>query len=880
MSLFGLDEMYNELLLEAKSPEEIKKILEYQFVQGKGVPQEILDKVFAIDPTKKKTYTKWVLMQWSNEKDNIMQSLKDGRLQDMFKYFQERANTGLNLLGMKSFEEAMRVVPRAEKDPIFTPIPENEKDDPKNDFDIVYDSPEWRIAVPHTYQADEKLGEGCKWCTAGAFGNGEYYFNSYSESGPLWINFDKRKSEIGWGNSIEYPYTRYQFCFEYGARGEMMDSRDDRIRVDEMDIPEDVFDFYASKNPRYAEILTEDYDEDAAWERYENERYENAILVKMPVYSHYELRLMPTYNEDDPHIQDTDPYEMYDGNDDHDSIDGVQYPDESYIYDRCDGYAMVVMKSDGWNGNEEINIYFEDRKMRYGTAGWTSVTDAMAYEKSSNGRFFSDNYFEDFYFVLNSAPNDVIKLEKPFPMVTINEAHITTVENLPSNYQNGIWVMAEYDEGLYGLMYADPETKQARLVIKGDVPTDTHFVAKKDERGYYIEGKFKNYWLEKLSDGDEGDGKQNLEIKYFLEDKSYAIVKYKDKGRSFGLYDLNRKEMIIKDAYGIEEKFDCVYVSYGAYAILYDYKNRKPLTRPFVNACDIYRAPLMISYVDYRGVDYRTINSNNGRYIYSDANQKEYGPFRRVGDGINYDNLVVVDTLDEPHFERIFDVDKGDFASEEKFQHISPENRFFCKVQKTGGKIYLFDNLRQRCLCEIDDAFKICTLYDHGNISLFAFKYPDGGVNIYSPRYGIVLPDKATNITHYGDDKNVISFWNEQSYFFLRVSERDCEILPSSQGIPLRNIVNCRLASYSSNNDITIEVTLDIDFRRYAVMYRPDRNEIVSIKDVTNNQRTATDPVRVPVAPETISQIEQMFFPDKAQIAEQFKNIMNRINDL
>ena len=45
MSLFGLDEMYNELLLEAKSPEEIKKILEYQFVQGKGVPQEILDKI-------------------------------------------------------------------------------------------------------------------------------------------------------------------------------------------------------------------------------------------------------------------------------------------------------------------------------------------------------------------------------------------------------------------------------------------------------------------------------------------------------------------------------------------------------------------------------------------------------------------------------------------------------------------------------------------------------------------------------------------------------------------------------------------------------------------------------------------------------------------
>ena len=834
MSLFGLDEMYNELLLEAKSPEEIKKILEYQFVQGKGVPQEILDRIFAIDPTKKKTYTKWVLMQWGNEKDNIMQSLKDGHLQDMFKYFQERANNGLNLLGMKSFKEAMRAVPRAEKDPIFTPIPENEKDDPKNDFDIVYDSAEWRIAVPHTWQADEKLGEGCRWCTAGAFGNGEYYFKTYSESGPLWINFDKRKSEIGWGNGIEYPYTRYQFCFEHGVRGEMMDSRDDRIRVDEMDIPQDVIDFYTSKNPHYAEILTDDYDEEAAWERYEDERYRHTILTKQPVYGQYALRFMPTFNEDNPHVQDTDPYEMYNEDDTHDSIDGIQYPDESYIYDRCDGYAMVVMKSDGWEGNEEINIYFEDRDRRYG-ARWTSVEDARAYEKSSNGRFFSDEDFEDFYFVLNSAPNDVISLKEPFPRVIINEVHITTIENLPSNYQNGIWAMVEYDEGMYGLMYADPDTKQARVIIKGDIPTDTHFVAKKDERGYYIEGKFKNYWLEKLSDNDEGDGKQHLEISYFLDDKSYAIVTYEDNGkRRFGLYDLNRKELIIKDAYDLSEKCDDVYVSYGDYAILYDYKNRKPLTRPFVDGRDVHQAPLMFSYKDYR-------NPNNEYYIYSNVNQKEYGPFRRVGDGINYDNLVIVEALDEQNFERIFDVDKGDFVGEEKFQYILPENRFFCKAQKPNGAYYLFDNLRQRCLCEIDDVFKICTLYDHGIISLFSFKYSDGGLNIYSPKYGIVLPYKATDIHNY--------------------YTRD------------KNVVNCYLNSHSYT-DVIVEVIIGIDFRSYRVTYNPGKNEIIGVKDVTTNQDEA------PVTPEVISQIEQMFFPDKAQIAEQFKNIMNRMNDL
>lgn len=56
--------------------------------------------------------------------------------------------------------------------------------------------------------------------------------------------------------------------------------------------------------------------------------------------------------------------------------------------------------------------------------------------------------------------------------------------------------------------------------------------------------------------------------------------------------------------------------------------------------------------------------------------------------------------------------------------------------------------------------------------------------------------------------------------------------------------------------------------------WTPGKNEIVSIKDVTNNQS------ETPVTSEIISQIEQLFFPDKAQIAEQFKNIMNRMNDL
>ena len=868
MSLFGLDEMYNELLLEAKSPEEIKKILEYQFVQGKGVPQIVLDKIFEIDPTKKKTYTKWVLMQWGNEKDNIMQSLKDGHLQDMFKYFQERANNGLNLLGMKSFEEAMRVVPRAEKDPIFTPIPENEKDDPKNDFDIVYDSTEWRIAVPHTYQADVKLGEGCKWCTAGAFGNGEYYFKSYSESGPLWINFDKRKSEIGWGNGIEYPYTRYQFCFEHGARGEMMDSRDDRIKVSEMDIPQDVIDFYASKNPHYAEILTDDYDEDAAWERYENERYEHTIFLKEPVYGQYALRFMPTYNEYEPYIQDTDPYEMYNEDDTHDSIDGVQYPDESYIYDRCDGYAMVVMKSDGWEGNEEINIYFEHRS-RYNGARWTSVTDAKVYETSSNGKFFSDDYFEDFYFVLNSAPNDVIKLTKPFPNEIISEAHITTVENLPSNYQKGIWAMVEHSEGMYGLMYADPETKQARLIIKGDRPTDTHFVAKKDERGYYIEGQFKNYWLEKLSDGDEGDGKQHLEICYFLDDKSYAIVKYEDNGRRFGLYDLKRKELIIKDAYELEEKYDCVYVSYGEYAILYDYKNRKPLTRPFINGARVMNGPLLYSYVDIKTGEH---------YIYDDYHKKEHGPFGYVGQCLNNDNLVIVEMPDETDWVYVFDIDTDNFVSTEAYINVSPFNPHLCLCKCMDSKCYIVDAKTFRKIYEVKDLSTPYCLIDAGPlVSVYAFITPDGKYNLISAKYGVLLPEDVDKVQRFNDNCDVIPFVKNDRWFYLLINEKEKRILPSTQGIPCKNILTQKISTSYNGYVNHIRITIDLDFKYYEVVYSPYKNEILSIVHQTIGSE---GPINTEINPEIISQIEQLFFPDKAQIAEQFKNIMNRMNDL
>ena len=207
--IYGLDDFYSDLLLEAKSEEEIKKILEYQFVKGKGIPQDVLDYIFNADPTKKKSFTKWVLMQWERDKGSITKAIKDNRIPKLFQYFQERAGSGLSLTAMPSFDAAMEKLP--EEDPILGQHP----DGPAGDFEFVYDTPEWKIAVPHTYEADKFLGQGCRWCTAGAFGDEPTWWNRYSPAGPIWVNFDMRQGETCRRDNKEYPYTRYQFLFEW-----------------------------------------------------------------------------------------------------------------------------------------------------------------------------------------------------------------------------------------------------------------------------------------------------------------------------------------------------------------------------------------------------------------------------------------------------------------------------------------------------------------------------------------------------------------------------------------------------------------------------------------------------------------------------------------
>ena len=167
MTLF--ENIYYDLLVEEKSPEEILNILKYKF---KNVPEQVIKNIFDVDPTKKKSYTKWILQHYDEEKNVVDDALKNGSFKRLFKFLQSHQET--QLTKFNTIKEALYVVSDID---LLKKKSDNEL---VNDFDIVYKTPEWVIAVPNTYEAEHQLGENTDWCTAGyKYNNGRGYYDNY-----------------------------------------------------------------------------------------------------------------------------------------------------------------------------------------------------------------------------------------------------------------------------------------------------------------------------------------------------------------------------------------------------------------------------------------------------------------------------------------------------------------------------------------------------------------------------------------------------------------------------------------------------------------------------------------------------------------------------
>lgn len=543
--MFGFEEYYIGLIEEAKSPEEIKKILNYQFVQGKGVPERVLDAVFDIDPTKKKSYTRWTLMQWEKYSNEILKALSNGRLKKMFDTFKKREADGLNLANMESFEKAMEYIP--DVDPILDK--EGDPDSPENDFDVVYDSPEWTIAVPHTYEANRKLGVGCRWCTAGAFGDNDSWWNRYSPAGPIFVNFDKRHSEIAPMDRKEYPYTRYQFLFEWmNWSGELMDSDDHRVDFDRIDMPEDVIDFYGEENERYRDMIENGAgDPEERRQEYEEDRFNEEILL-LNIRDMRYIGLLPEQNEEMNLNVD---YMLYDEEDTSDPV-------ISNYFDRNDYF---VCKS-----ADEQAIVIKDISGQYICVYWNDAGNGNRYSYSSFDVQELDDYWDTTYLFFGRYSDNLYILPKEdkldsenyHAMIDVdNEFGDSSIENIYINpYVTDVAEKAGI-EGCYGIacevVFSDMshglflyDAGNVITMIRKDVPSGDAYVPVFKDGQLHIAGKRFDYKFGVEWEADES----NLSLfedlgEYNGED--FCIVLCGKNKNEYNLYNATSKQLVFSE---------------------------------------------------------------------------------------------------------------------------------------------------------------------------------------------------------------------------------------------------------------------------------------------------------------------------------------------
>ena len=111
----------------------------------------------------------------------------------------------------------------------------------KADLEKGYEDDEWVVYVPHSHAAARRGGEGTCWCTAS---ENDYYYNMYSNQGPLYINI--RKSDGA----------KFQFHFE---TNQFMDADDEPESFNAIGLSEGIIEFYTKTNPRFKPLMEYDY---------------------------------------------------------------------------------------------------------------------------------------------------------------------------------------------------------------------------------------------------------------------------------------------------------------------------------------------------------------------------------------------------------------------------------------------------------------------------------------------------------------------------------------------------------------------------------------------------------------------------------------------
>ena len=711
---------YERLIEEGKDPVEL---LHYKF---QNVPSDVIDAIISVDPTKKKSYSQWLLSHWDDEKYIILEALKNGRIKKLFQHFKQ--HNDVQIKDFSSVEDVLRsFVP--EEDTVLSKSSQpmtylenlgREVDsDLANDFDVVFDEDDWVIAVPNTYEAECKLGENMKWCTANAFGNGESYYRDYlSRGGKYYVNFDMSHGESR--NGKDYPFTRYQFHFE---SRQFMDKDDDPVNLDSIGIPDSAIEFYESEG--YDTSAFEN--EEARMERYDEQRRQSYFRINDDLYLNIAFDDNYVYEEPD---ENTDFY-LFDINDERDPISWVEIPNP-YIEE------SVVLLNDIQNGCVKLKRQFGDEDeilLAMKDSAQSRWRDWSVYEVSKcltlpdNSGFFGIDDKKNFTFYAIDGPCTYDGLEvENCENIFVNE-QCTKVDNWER-----IFVETESDgyHSLFALTLNDGfNGYDIECIVKRDDPVNekSFFV---NENGI-IEGQFRKYRIYNDDDYEEDETYFNYDLVQEIVNGNYVVETTQ---RTDNGHEVTVENILIKGTNKVllPVWFD-KFIGYGLGIYLvqkgkkYGYFDEKgQQVGEWYESCNIIDKDGYAVGANTQRGGYGADNVINQCDIISSKEGKVIAKFKRIITNKAINHKILVQDYDD--LVKGYDLVKRNLCYQE-FDHIirinSYYNVFYCQLKGTNENV-IFDFNNQRITAE--HVVKIEYLNRLNDI--FKLTKSDGTFNVYS----------------------------------------------------------------------------------------------------------------------------------------------------
>lgn len=894
MDLF--ENIYYDLLVEGKSPEEILSILKYKF---KNVPESVIEHIFNIDPTKKKSYTQWVLMHYDNEKHIVDNALRDGTLKKLFEYFQNTPDAQTSKY--KTLEEALYLVSNID-------LLAKDGTNLENDFDIVYKSPEWVIAVPNTYEAEHKLGENTDWCTAGyRYSDGRGYYNNYLRNygGKYFINFDFRKHEHL--NGVDYPFKRYQFHFE---SNQWMDAEDSPVTLEDIDITKGAYDFYVEEGYDFNKMNRGEREE-----RYREERFDDGVRITD------ELWLLQEYDHDNLELSEDGAYNLYDCSvDEMDPISDYAlnkqplYINESkgiFIFNGCfynktkNISGLTEYHGDGINDDNCQPVIltssnYEKYELLQGITFYKIIEDygecMLVFSQEKKVKDYTNKFPEEkkikTFNVLNNNYN--LEINLPFNNLSeINDVYINDeVGGIYNSFESDFVFELVWSNGYHSLINID-SNDNIDLLIKSDKPVNNSslFTTGETEEGFtVILGTLRNYDTNFV---EEEDSKLISHVEKDLFYNNLCVVVMTDK--TYNVFDTETKQLIFPSnfknikLYGSNEEYIkslgiIIALDLNNKQSIYSLNNGKKLTNDF----DI------IDYFE-KGKLFGACNGDSKtthEYYIINLKMKEFGPFYGLTSTCN-NNKIFVKVYNKEGGDggnRLLNCNTGEFDFK-NFGNLSPiranglpimgaqSSNGNCCLINYDNKDILDDDIMPGKIDYFDDSYlkNYCVIRHATTGKLNILSFIDGSKLLPNDVDNISTNSKYRDydIGHYTRG-GYIAFRNDNTEYILKVMpDGETTILPTPMGITTGQTTN--VYNYEvRGNCIDFIIHDSRDTKEIHVRYNYEMNNIVVINEFGDGLAHLLKTCK----PEIQNRVMQALQPQKAQVVNAYNEMIKRMKNL